>query len=377
MNVCVRAVTLKAMGVKLFYVLAGLCLVVQAQAGTFAQTIPSPSSPSSATSTVAVVSSGAGEAYEQAAQALEPALTQALRQEGKAAVFVRMNVQEGAAPFKPVQPAPQLYIALGVQACGQLARQNAASLNNAPVLCTLLPRQSFEYLLRDTGRQVGSDFSALYLNQPLARQLDLIRLALPRARRVGVLLGVAPGTRQVEEQLAELARERGLRLTSARVDIGDPLFPGLKQVLDESDVLLALADPQIYNSHTIQNILLASFRAKVPMQAFSPAYARAGALLALYSTPEQIGTQVAMLARDALVEQNGKVRGFGPPQHTQLFEVSVNAHVARSLGLQLDADVLAERLRRLEQKTPPEGKAVQGEKTPERVARTGSRMRTL
>ncbi|MGJ4748915.1 hypothetical protein ACQV5M_21310, partial [Leptospira sp. SA-E8] len=161
---------------------------------------------------------------------------QALRQEGKAVVFVRLNAQDGTAPFKPAQPAPHLYIALGVQACSQLARQNAASLNNAPVLCTLLPRQSFEYLLREAGRQAGPDFSALYLNQPLARQLDLIRLALPRARRVGVLLGAAPGARQMEEQLAELARERGLRLVSARVDVGDPIFPGLKQVLDESDV---------------------------------------------------------------------------------------------------------------------------------------------
>ncbi|MGJ4749122.1 hypothetical protein ACQV5M_22350, partial [Leptospira sp. SA-E8] len=124
-------------------------------------------------------------------------------------------------------------------------------------------------------------------------------------------------------------------------------------------------------------ILLASFRAKVPMQAFSPAYSRAGALLALYATPEQIGTQVATLARDALVEQNGKARGFGPPQHTQLFEVSVNAHVARSLGLQLDADALAERLRRLEQKAPSEGKSVQGEKMLEHLARAGWRTGAL
>ncbi|MDF3823286.1 hypothetical protein P3G55_25605, partial [Leptospira sp. 96542] len=103
--------------------------------------------------------------------------------------------------------------------------------------------------------------------------------------------------------------------------------------------------------------LLASFRATVPMQAFSPAYVRAGALLALYATPQQIGAQVALLARDALVEQNGRVRGFGPPQHTQWFEVSVNAHVARSLGLQLDADDLADRLRRLESKSGQERKS--------------------
>ncbi|EYC51994.1 hypothetical protein AZ34_13620 [Hylemonella gracilis str. Niagara R] len=295
------------------------------------------------------VSGGAGEAYEQAALAFERSLADILRQDGKTVVFVHVEARDGATLSRAGQAAPRLHIALGVQACAQLARQKAAALNqNTLALCTLLPRQSFEYLMRETGRQAGPDFSALYLNQPLGRQLDLIRLALPRARRVGVLLGTSPDAGRTEAQLAELARERGLHLVSARVDAGDPLFPGLKQVLDESDVLLAMADPQIYNSHTIQNILLTSFRAKVPMQAFSPAYARAGALLALYTTPEQIGAQVALLARDALSELEGGPRGFGPPQHSPLFEVNVNAHVARSLGLQLDAVALAERLRRLE-----------------------------
>lgn len=317
-----------------------------------------PISTSPAGSTVVAVYSGTGEAYEQAAQAFEKSLSQALRQDGKVAVFARSNVPADNLPLTPIQPPPRLHIALGVQACAQLARQTLSALAGAPVLCTLLPRQSFEYLMREAGRRPGPEFSALYLNQPLARQLDLIRLALPQARRVGVLVGTVPGALQMEEQLADLARERGLRLVSARLGVNDPIFPGLKQVLDESDVLLAMADPQIFNSHTIQNILLASFRARVPMQAFSPAYVRAGALLALYATPEQIGAQVALLARDALTEQNGKARGLALPQYTHWFEVSVNAHVARSLGLQLDAAELAERLRRLESRGGQERKSL-------------------
>ena len=118
---------------------------------------------------------------------------------------------------------------------------------------------------------------------------------------------------------------------------------GLKKLLDESDLLLAFADPQIYNSHTIQNILLGSFRAQVPMVAFSPAYVRAGALLAVHSTPSQIGQQAGALARGVLQGQP-----LGVPQYPLQFEVSVNEHVARSLGLKLDGITLAERLRRLE-----------------------------
>jgi ABC-type uncharacterized transport system substrate-binding protein len=123
----------------------------------------------------------------------------------------------------------------------------------------------------------------------------------------------------------------------------EPVFNGLKKILDESDLLLALADPQIYNSSSIQNILLASFRAQVPMLAFSPAYVRAGALMAVYSTPAQIGQQAGLIARGVLQGQP-----LGVPQYPLQFEVSVNEHVARSLGLKLDAGNLAERLRRQE-----------------------------
>ena len=75
------------------------------------------------------------------------------------------------------------------------------------------------------------------------------------------------------------------------------MFAALKPVLDDAEVLLAVADPEVYNGTTVSNILLATYRAQLPVVAFSPAYVNAGALLALYSTPRQIGTQAAGLAR--------------------------------------------------------------------------------
>lgn len=234
-------------------------------------------------------------------------------------------------------PGPRLYVALGTEACSQLARKPLS----APVLCTLLPRASFERVLREAGRRAGASLSALYLNQPPGRQLDLVRLALPQARRIGVLWG--PDSAANEAALEAAAQARGLRVVGVPVRPDEPVFAGLKKILDESDVLLALADPHIYNSNSIQNILLTSFRAQIPMLAFSPAYVRAGALMAVHSTPRQIGQQAGALARGVLQGQP-----LGQPQFPLQFDVSVNEHVARSLGLRLDAANLTERLRRLE-----------------------------
>ncbi len=284
---------------------------------------------------VVVVSSERSAAYQEAADALAAELERG----GLArADVLHVTAAELAAAG---QLAPRLFVALGVQA----ARQLAAQESRVPVLCTLLPRNSFERMVRDLSRKPSPLLSALYLDQPFARQLDLIRLALPQARRVGVLWG--PESQAQASALQAAAQARHLELASARVEPGELLFPSLKNVLENADVLLAVADAQVYNSSSIQNILLASYRARVPLIAFSPAYARAGALLAVYTTPAQIGRQAALMARDVLA---GKALPAIPPYPLD-FSVSVNEHVARSLGLALEPGKLSERLREME-KTP-------------------------
>lgn len=297
--------------------LFSLWLVLVAGAGAQAATL------------VVIVSSERSSAYVEAAEALVSEL-----ERGGLSRYdmLQLTAQElsAAGPL-----SPKLFVALGTQAANVLAKADP----KAPVLSALLPRSSFERVLLESGRKSSSQFSALYLDQPLSRQLELIRLALPATRRVGVLWG--PESQTHAAALKTLAQARGLELVEASVGRGESLFPALKKVLDESDLLLAVADPQVFNSNSIQNILLASFRAKVPLVGFSPAYVRAGALLALHVTPTQIGVQVAVIARGVL---QGKALS-ATPLYALDFSVAVNEHVARSLGLTLDADALRKRLK--------------------------------
>ena len=233
---------------------------------------------------------------------------------------------------------PKLFVGLGSEAANALA----AAEPGAPVLCALLPRLSFERIVRAHGRKPSAQFSALYLDQPLGRQLDLIRLALPQARRLGVIWG--PESQVQASSLRSAAQTRGLALVEASIGPDNSLFQALRGVLDASDVLLALADPQVYNTTSIQNTLLTSFRARMPMVAFSPAYVRAGAMLALHVTPEQVGRQAAAMAGAVL---QGKALP-AVPVYPQEFTVAVNTHVSRALDLTLDAQDLSERLRRRE-----------------------------
>ena len=233
--------------------------------------------------------------------------------------------------------AGQFVLALGVEAATELARSEM----RIPVLSVFVPSQSFELIVRTNPRKAASPFSAIYLNQNLGRQLDLIQLALPQRPRIGVMLGNHSSS-QVP-LLDEEMRRRSLSLTQTQIDPNEPMFAKLQTLLETSQVLLALPDPQVFNSGTLQNILLSALRAGVPMVSFSPAYVKAGALMAIYSTPTQVGQQAAQLARAVL---QGKE--LPPAQYPRDFSIDVNASLARSMDLNVDAQTLTERLRRLE-----------------------------
>lgn len=283
---------------------------------------------------VVILSSESGVAYTSAVNAL----TQSLEAGGTPRnAIAHLSLAEWRE--RRSAAIPRVFVALGSQATAALAEAPAG----APVLAALLPRQSFERILRQSGRTASRQLSAIYLDQPLSRQLALIRAALPRARRVGVLWG--PESKAKGSMLRSLAETNGLQLVEAEFKPEAGGFPDLRPVLASSDVFLAMADPQVFNSGTIQNLLLTTFRANLPMVAFSPAYGRAGAWLSLHVTPEQMGLQLARLVGEVLQGRSLPEQ----PIESNDFEISVNEHVGRSLNLKANAAQLRVHLRWLEQ----------------------------
>ena len=240
---------------------------------------------------------------------------------------------------------PDLILTVGVAALdGTLERLAArdADWSQVPVLAILVPQAVFE-ARRAHPAAGGRAFGAVVLDQPLGRQLALIKRALPDRARVGVVPGAQ--TRSLLPQLEREARGRGLQLAKGpEVRAPEDIYPSLREVLVEADVVLALPDPAIYNANTLQNILLATYRARVPLVAFSSAYVKAGALLALYSTP----AQVARTAVDVLRQwQTGQ--GLAPLHRPREFTATVNPRVAASLQIRIDDEAaLVADLRRLE-----------------------------
>ena len=217
-----------------------------------------------------------------------------------------------------------------VVALGTRALRAMLPARNVAIIAALVPRDAFEIALQ-AARETHDPktVTAIYLDQPYARQLDLVRAVLPNRARVGVLS--SPDTEVELGLLRRAAKARKLTVVDESVTAARQIYPALTKVLANADVLLAMPDPTIFNNGTIHNILLAAYREERPLFGFSPAYVRAGALAAVYSTPQQIAHQIAETVQRAL---DGKP--LPPPEYLRSFTVGVNKTVARSLGLTVE-----------------------------------------
>ncbi len=221
-------------------------------------------------------------------------------------------------------PTAEMLVAVGSDAAEMLSQRELHS----PLLITMMPRESLEQLL-----PMQAHASGLYVDQPPSRYLSLVRAALPAARRIGILTG--PDGRATAHSLRRAARQMHLGVHVETISTGNTLHSALQHIFTRSDVLLAIPDATIFNRQTIPRIMMEAYRHNIPVVGFSPAYIEAGALVALYSTPEQLALQSADICHRVL--SGSAASGLNFPMH---YTIGLNDHIAQSMNQALDDETV-------------------------------------
>ncbi|MGB3123315.1 MAG: ABC transporter substrate binding protein [Pseudomonas sp.] len=200
---------------------------------------------------------------------------------------------------------------------------------------TLVLRISRLQARQRLGNAHPAKISLLWSDPPLARQLNLIASILPQARRIGVLYG--SDSEFLLRELTQYAAPLGLEIVPQRWDNINDSRP-LQNLFKNSDVLLGLDDPQLYNPKTVKNLLLSSYAQQLPLVGPNAGFVKAGSLASTYSD------QTDWL--DVLDRLLDHPPAMWPrtlyPEH---FKVVGNPQVARSLGIeQVDEVAVAARL---------------------------------
>jgi putative ABC transport system substrate-binding protein len=225
---------------------------------------------------------------------------------------------------------PHLLVTVGSAALRQL--HHAAEKTR--IVALLVPRSTLDEL-RDAsaGRITG-----VYYEQPIARQASLLRAAFPEKSRVAIVLG--PTSARYRGELSQALRRVGMEGVFELIADKAELSDAVQNLLSNSDVFLALPDAEAINNQTAKFVLLATYRRGIPLVGYSASFVKAGAAVALVSSPTQIGKEAAQMVNETL---HGK--RLPMPRAPAEFEVLVNASVARSLSLGLDAALMEKRVR--------------------------------
>jgi ABC-type uncharacterized transport system substrate-binding protein len=252
-------------------------------------------------------------------------------------VKVWMLAELGIDQVQNLTRGNDLVVPVGVKAARFVAAHHAGQ---APVLALMIPRAASESLKWPAGL-ARKKISAVFIDQPPERSLALIEAAFPAARDVGLV--ISSENEAVAKSLAKEAARRNLGLHVETVTAPEALPSALRRVLSDSDVLLLVPDAIAINAGNAQNVLLTTYRFRIPVVGFSQGLTKAGAVASVYSSPAQIGVQGGQAA--LRLHETGELPS---PRHARENSLAFNPHVARSLGLVLPSE--ADIRRQLESK---------------------------
>lgn len=229
----------------------------------------------------------------------------------------------------PQQLSPyQLIISIGSKAT-EFAMQYGA--DNSRILSTFIPSSQFQRLAKKHAFRLSEkniSVTAVYLDQPMSRQLQLAKLINPKLKRLGLTLG--PDSAKRLPELERSAKEINISLNYETLTLSDNPIQRIQPIMDSSDLFLVVPDPNTFNKTTAKWLLYMSLRSKVPLIAFSHNYVKAGAIAACITTSEDIGRYTA--------EQLHLIVGgtIPPPTYSPYFKIVTNPKTARQLGLSIN-----------------------------------------
>lgn len=308
--------------------------------------IPFPSYAQSDSHKVLVVSSNNGGIYRQVTEAIHKVIANNASTNTDLS-FIDLENTSHIGDLSTLSQDYDLVVSVGLDA----TRSMSALERHPPLLATLIPLQAAESLLNSFPKSVEDSrhwVSAIVLDQPLERELGLIKQIAIGTKSVGILL--SPSSAYSVEQIGKLAKRFDLAIYTEMVTPGENLIRELGYILDKAEILLAIPDPLIFNRQTAGKILQSAYRRRVPVIGFASAYVKAGALAAVYSSPAQIGRHTGESILDYFSKDK---KEFPTIQYPRYFSVAFNRQVERSLGLTLPRESAVEKaIQSLEKTTP-------------------------
>jgi putative ABC transport system substrate-binding protein len=204
------------------------------------------------------------------------------------------------------------------------------SKSKKPHIVTLITQSSFDSLARQyfgsEAIALAAGISPILLDQPFERKVALAKKLLPKASRVGVMLGAA--TKAKISIYNNSILDRKMKPQILIIDADKNPIRQLDPIIKQSDIFIPVADSHLINVTTAKWILQLSYRYRVPVIGYSSNFVDAGALASVYSSAEGVAKQTLDLL-DTVFNKD-YIHTVHPPKYCT---VKFNTNVAWYLNL--------------------------------------------
>ena len=191
------------------------------------------------------------------------------------------------------------------------------------------------YIILEQAKQFqrhNQNHIAVLLNQPLERYLAFSQHLL-NLKTLGTIN--RPNLVLSGRQKRLLGK---LNLKLDQYELGETnkrLLATVRQLIRKNEALLMLPNQSIYNRDTLKGILLTAYRGRTPVVSYSPGHVKSGALAAIYSSPVDIGQQLARLINQY---NRGKLNARNKMIYAESYSIATNPSVAHALDLNLPGE---------------------------------------
>jgi putative ABC transport system substrate-binding protein len=262
--------------------------------------------------------------YEQAVDGLRRSLR---RQGVEAQVFGAALEGDVARTGEVLQEAQRRQAAIVVVFGSLGARAVLSATRTLPVVAGMF--------LRAADLQGAPNATGVALERPADTHLLWLRRFLPDARVIGVVHSA--DNRARVQAMARAGERAGLQIRAQEVLTPREIPDGLERLARQVDVFWGIPDPMVLNNETGKEILLFSYRNRIPFVGPSASWAKAGALYALDWDYADLGAQAAELVARIV---RGEAPSAIPIVAPRKVPYAVNQRTAAHMKLEVSRDLL-------------------------------------
>jgi len=222
---------------------------------------------------------------------------------------------------------PDIIVAIGIWALQVAAREST----DVPIVYAMV-------LNPPSVIQPGArNITGASMNVPVDQSIRLFRQLSPSIKRIGIIYNPAK-TGYLVQRAQAAAKAHGVQLLGREVSSPKQAIAALDAMQDGIDALWILPDETTLAPPVVQQMLLVSYRRKIPLLGLSESQVQMGALLSLsFASGEDIGRQAGELCNAILA---GKAASEIPYTTARQLKLAVNLKAAQKLGLEIPRTIL-------------------------------------